>query len=186
MAKKLQKVVGKQVKAYELGADSPIEAQMIAEGKISFEDGVYYLRSTEVVNANSEKGQQAKAGDFFKVDGEGNPYPNDREWFLENHRAVSTEDNLYEQIPKPLEAWFYGDEMTDAVKFAVDNGLVKLNPNDPQNYFGAQLWGEWLTAPQTAALMFYSVTRNEQGAVTAVDFNFVIREEIEANYRIVD
>ena len=185
MAKKLQKFVGKQVKAYELGAGSAIEAQLMADGKITFEDGVFYLRSTEVVNAGSEKGQQAKPGDFFKVDGEGNPYPNEREWFLENHKAIDAEENLYEQKPKPLEAWFYGDPETDALRFALDNGLVHLCYEDPNSYFGAQLWGEWLTAPKDAAIIFYSVTR-ENGVVTAVDFNFVIREEIEKNYRIIE
>ncbi|MBQ3415828.1 MAG: hypothetical protein IJH39_10965 [Clostridia bacterium] len=185
MAKKLQKFVGKQVKAYELGAGSTMEVQLIAEGKIAFKNGIFYLRSTEVVNAGSENGQRAVPGDFFKVDGEGNPYPNERKWFLENHIAVDAVNNLYEQKPKPLEAWFYGDPETDALQFALEKGLIHLDYDDTKNFFGAQLWGEWLTAPKDAAIIFYSVTR-ENGVVTAIDFNFVIREEIEKNYRVIE
>ena len=185
MAKMLQKLAGKVVKAYELGSGTAMEAQMIDEGKITFADGNYYLRSTEVVNAGSGRGQKANPGDFFKVDSKGNPYPNDRNEFFENHIAVDEAANEYEQIPKPLEAWFYGDPETDALRFALDNELVHLNYEDPQNYFGAFLWGEWLTAAQDAALIFYSVTR-ENGVVTAIDFNFVIREEIEKNYRLIE
>ena len=178
---KIQKNAGKKVNAYELGCGSAMEAQMIAEGKIVLKDGIYYLRSTEVVNAGTT-GQQAVAGDFFKVDGEGNPYPNAREWFLEHHKVLNAEANEYEQIPQPNEAWFYGEPITDAVQYCLDHDLVKLNEDDPQNYFGAMLWGDWLTAPQTAALMFYSVNRDENGVVTGVDFNFVVKEEIEKNY----
>lgn len=179
---RIQKIAGKKVNAYELGNGNAMEAQMIAEGKITLEDGIYYLRSTEVVNAGT-KGQQAVAGDFFKIDSEGNPYPNAREWFLQHHKVLDVSANEYEQIPQPNEAWFYGEPITDAVQYCLDHELVKLNDEDPQNYFGAMLWGEWLTAPQNAALMFYSVTR-ENGVVTDVDFNFVIKEEIDKNYRI--
>lgn len=178
----MQKKAGKTVCAYELGNGNPMETWMIANGKIILEDGIYYLRSTEVVNAGT-KGQQAVKGDFFKVDGEGNPYPNAREWFLAHHNVLDSDADEYEQIPQPNEAWFYGEPITDAVQYCLDHELVKLNEEDPQNYFGAMLWGEWLTAPQSAALMFYSVTR-EDGIVTAVDFNFVIKEEIDKNYRI--
>lgn len=179
---RIQKITGKKVQAFELGNGNTMEAKMIAEGKITVKDGIYYLRSTEVVNAGT-KGQQAVAGDFFKIDSEGNPYPNAREWFLQHHKVIDASANEYEQIPQPNEAWFYGEPITDAFQFCLDHELIKLNLEDPQNYFGAMLWGEWLTAPRTAALMFYSVTR-ENGIVTGVDFNFVIKEEIEKNYRI--
>lgn len=49
----IQKIAGKKVNAYELGNGNAMEAQMIAEGKIILEDGIYYLRSTEVVNAGT-------------------------------------------------------------------------------------------------------------------------------------
>ena len=181
---KLMKNSGKKVNAYELGANTPMEDMMLREGKIVLEDGVYYLRSTEVVNAGT-KGQEAHAGDFFKVDGEGNPYPNGRDWFLEHHKIIDAPNGVYEQIPQPNEAWFVGEPVTDAVQFAVDHELVKLDPENPEQFFGAHLWGEWLTAPSTAALMFYSISRNRVGIVTAVDFNFVIESEIQQNYHIV-
>ncbi len=188
MARKIQKQHGKQLLAYELGKRSEMEMWLISQGKITREGDTYYLRSTEVVNSDptgKAKGQKAKVGDFFKVDGEENPYPNEREWFLENHRIVNPEANIWEQMPKPLEAWAVGDEFTDAMQFAVDNGLITLNDQDLQHYFKAFLWGEWLTAPCDATVVFYSVTR-EDGVVTKIDFNFVIKSEVESNYVVID
>ena len=180
MAKKMViKKSGKKVFAYELGAGSVMEKRFISEGKIKVRaDGTYELFSQE---CNSGSGEIAHPGDFFKVDGSGFPYPNERIWFDANHRHI--EGECYEQLPKPLEAWEYGDEIDERIEFLVMKKGLILNPKAPKEYFGAKLWKSWLTAAKDAVLVFYSITRDESGNIIDADFNFVARAEFEASYR---
>jgi hypothetical protein len=171
------KNLGKQVEAWELGTDSAKELTLISEGKITKNDTGYELFSQE---AQSGSGEKAAAGDFFKVDKAGFPYPNGREWFLANHRHI--EGDTWEQLPKPLMAWEVSEELTPEIQFLIDNKGLKLSPATPDQYFGAELWGAWLTAASDAVLIFYSVTRDENGTITDADFNFVARPEFEASY----
>ena len=169
---------GKQVKAYELGMGTDMEKQLLAEGKIvSLNNGKYEIFSQE---CKSGSGEKANAGDFFKVDKAGYPYPNEREWFIANHKHI--EGDTYEQLPKPLMAWESTEAMTPEVRFLVENKGLKLSPETPDEYFGAELWGSWLTAKANAILIFYSVTYDKTGAVVDADFNFVARDEFNATY----
>lgn len=169
---------GKTVEAWELGTGSEMQQKLFAEGKIVYTDnGKYELFSQE---AQSGSGEKAVAGDFFKVDKAGFPYPNGREWFLANHRHI--EGDTWEQLPKPLMAWESTEEITPEVQFLIDNKGLKLSPATPDQYFGAELWGSWLTAASDAVLIFYSVTRDENGTIVDADFNFVARPEFEASY----
>lgn len=180
------KNTGKTVCAYELGANTEVEAKLIEEGKIVVcDDGSYELFSSETVGA--EHGQLAKVGDFFKVDQKGNPYPNDREWFLSNHKHISGDE--YEQIPKPLEAWTADQPIDDRIQFLIDSKGLVLNPNDPAKYFTAPLWGALETADAEATLIFYSVTRDDSGKVVDADFNFVMKEAFNddaTGYHVVE
>ena len=55
-----------RVRAWELGAGSDMEKEMIRVGKIiAHPDGVYEVFSQE---STEGKGQMAHAGDYFKVD----------------------------------------------------------------------------------------------------------------------
>lgn len=169
---------GKKVQAWELGMGSAMELKLIKEGKIVYAgNGNYELFSQE---CNSGAGEKANAGDFFKVDKAGYPYPNNRAWFLENHRHI--DGDTYEQRPKPLDAWEVTEGITPEVQFLIDHKGLKLSPETPEQYFGANLWGAWLTAASDAVLVFYSVTRNESGVIIDADFNFVARKEFEATY----
>ena len=86
-----------RVRAWELGAGSFMEQEMILRGKIvAYPGGVYELFTRE---APEGRGEMAKAGDFFKVDGEGFPCPNEREFFLLNHRPL--EGDWYTQVNQP-------------------------------------------------------------------------------------
>lgn len=179
---------GKIVEAWELGTGSEMERKLIAADKIRFNEE-YELRSQEVkpeiLERDGQKkeiwhGEKACAGDFFKVDKAGFPYPNRREWFLANHRRL--EGDTWEQLPKPLMAWEVTEEMTPEVQFLIDNKGLKLSPDTPEQYFGAELWGAWLSAASDAVLVFYSVTRDENGVILDADFNFVARKEFEATY----
>ena len=67
--KKVRKKEEKIIYAYRLGSDSEMERMMVQEGKIrKTADGSYELFSSE---AHNDRGEQAKSGDYFKVDGLG-------------------------------------------------------------------------------------------------------------------
>ena len=172
---------GKQVFAYELGAGSQLERELIHQGKIHREGERYALFSREAVNG---QGQQALAGDFFKLDGDGFPYPNDREWFFANHRPVG--GDVYEQLPKPLEIWEAQDGEHPLVQWLVAEGRLRLRPEEPERFFNARLWGADLSAAWDAVLVFYGVERNEAGEIVDISFNFVAREEFRKTYFYCD
>lgn len=175
---KVIKNAGKMVQAYQLGAGSSMEQQLISEGKIHrIDDSTFELFSQEV---HTGTGEVAKAGDYFKVDNAGFPYPNEKAWFETNHRQI--DGDTYEQLPKPLEAWEATEPMTETVQWLVDNGKLDLDESSTEKFFGATLWGSYLTAAKDAVLVFYGVTRDEDGTITGVDFNFVARSEFEATY----
>ena len=174
---KVIKNKGKEVRAWELGTNSPMERKLIAEGKIQKTCNGFLLFSQE---AQSGEGEHAKAGDFFKVDKAGYPYPNKRDFFLLNHTPI--EGDTYEQHPKELLAWEIAEEITPEVQFLIDHKGLVLNPQKPDQYFGAKLWGAWLTAASDAVLIFYSVSYDDEGNVIDADFNFVARAEFEAAY----
>lgn len=172
------------VKAYPLGAGHPMEAALIEEGAIRLrEDGSYELFSQEAVNG---QGQIAYPGDYFKVDtieGRHFPYPNGRDFFVENHVHISGDE--YEQKNKPLQIWRLSDEMPDAVKWLVDNGRLTLKPEDPAHYFNAFLWGADLSAASDATLVFYGIDRDCSGTIVDASFNFVAKPEFDACYTIL-
>jgi hypothetical protein len=174
----------KVVKAYPLGQGHPMETALIEEGAIRLlPDGSYALFSQEAVNG---QGQIAHAGDYFKVDtidGRHYPYPNDREFFLSNHVHLSGDE--YEQRNKPLLIWQSADELCEEVRWLVDTGRLTLKPQEPDRFFNAFLWGADLSAAADATLLFYSVDRDETGAITDISFNFVAKPEFDASYVIV-
>lgn len=175
----------KIVMAYPLGAGHPMEALLIEEGAIRLlPDGSYALFSQEAVNG---QGQIARAGDYFKVDtidGRHYPYPNSREFFLDNHIHLTGDE--YEQINKPLLIWQVGDAFTEEVNWLVDTGRLTLKPQEPAHYFNAFLWGADLSAAADATLVFYSVDRDENACITDISFNFVAKPEFEACYVLVE
>lgn len=175
----------KIVKAYPLGAGHPMEAALIAEGAIRLRpDGTYELFSQEAANGC---GQIARPGDYFKVDtidGRHFPYPNSREFFLENHTHL--EGDTYEQANKPLMVWQAADAPTPELRWLVETGRLTLKPQEPDRYFNAFLWGADLSAAADATLVFYSVDRDENGAITDISFNFVAKPEFDASYVMVE
>ena len=174
----------KIVTAYPLGAGHPMEQALIEEGAIRRrEDGSYELFSQEAVNG---QGQVAYAGDYFKVDtvdGRHFPYPNSREYFVANHTHIGGDE--YEQANKPLMIWQVGDEMLPEVQWLTETGRLTLKPQEPSHYFNAFLWGADLSAAQDATLIFYSVDRDADGAITDISFNFVAKPEFDASYTIL-
>lgn len=167
--------------AYELGRASDMELALVAAGKIRVRpDGRYELFSLEAVNGT---GQIARAGDLFKVDGLGAPYPIERECFLQTHRAV--EDDLYHQITGPLCAWTADDEMCPEIEFLMAHKGLRIDEKNEARYFTAPLWGTVESAPRDAVIVFYELCRDEGGEILDATFNFVARCEFERTYRWV-
>ena len=170
-----------RVQAWELGAGSDMEKEMIRRGKIAAHpDGTYELFSQE---ASEGKGQFAKAGDFFKVDDKGFPYPNERAFFLKNHRCLG--GGWYEQAAKPLKIWRKGEPECEEIRFLLDRGILFLHPEDPRRYFSAFLWDTNETAPEDAVIVFFAVERDPAGNITGINFNFVVKDYFEKNYRVI-
>lgn len=178
------KSLRKIITAYPLGEGHPMEAALIAEGAIRLlPDGTYELFSQEAVNGS---GQIVHAGDYFKVDtidGRHYPYPNNREFFLANHIHLGGDE--YEQINRPLPIWQAGDEMFEQLRWLLDTGRLTLKPEDPDHYFNAFLFDTDLSAPIVATLVFYRVDRDDTGAITDIDFNFVAKAEFDACYTLL-
>ena len=128
--------------AWELGAGSDMEKQLIETGKlVAHPDGIYEVFTKE---ATEGKGQIANAGDFFKVDTEGYPSPCERNWFFANHKHV--EGDWYEQVAKPLKIWRKDDPESEEIKFLIDSGALNIHSEDLNKYYSAYLWGTMETA----------------------------------------
>ncbi|MBO2517488.1 MAG: hypothetical protein CW338_09520 [Clostridiales bacterium] len=174
--------INTKVRAWELGAGTDMEREMTAQGRIvPFPDGTYEVFSQETTEG---KGQVARAGDFFKVDDSGYPYPNERECFLASHRPAG--DGWYEQTARPLLIWRRGDPETEELRYLLDNGMLSLHPETPQRFFTARLWDTEETSPCDSILVFFDVERDGKGGITGIDFNFIIRGYFERNYRLLD
>lgn len=167
-----------RTKAYCLGTGSRMEELLIKEGKIrKTGEETYEVFSQE---ARSGEGEQARAGDYVKVDGSGFPYPISAKHFCRNHEPV--EGDTYVEIPRPRAIWEYGDEMFFQVKELLDSGRLVLKEEEEEAYFQARLKGAWLTASKDAVLVFYSLEKDEEGNY---HFNFVARKEFDASYDYV-
>lgn len=169
------------IQAWKLGAGTPKEKELIAKKTILLrKDGSYELFSRE---AMGKTGQIAKAGDYFKVDSGGYPYPNERKIFEATHEHI--EADWYRQETPVLLAWASDQPIFDVVQFLFDRKLVVLHEDDPAHFFSASLWGTEETAAKDAVLVFYRIQRDDSGNILKVEFNFVERSEFDQTYRIV-
>lgn len=169
------------IAAWRLGDGTAKEREMIAQGKIvKRADGVYEIASRE---AEGGVGQIARAGDYFKIDLGGYPYPNAKRTFEATH--THDHGDLYIQQTPPLPAWVYGQPMTDEVQYLLDGNIVKINADDPARFYTARLWGTTEYAARDAVIIFYRVERDGDGKITDAEFNFVERSEFEKTYRVV-
>lgn len=178
----IMKKTGRPVEAYRLGENEPMEQKLLEEKKIRrTEDGAYELFSSEAVNG---AGELAEAGDYFKVDSHGFPYPNKKEWFEANHTHIS--GNQYMQIPKPLKAWKDGMPVCEEIAWLLETGRLTIDKADIERYFHAFLYGSPLSAARDAAIVFYEVKRDDAGTIEDMDFCFVARDIFEQVYRICE
>ena len=170
-----------RVRAWELGAGSEMEKEMILQRKIiAHPGGTYELFSREAAEG---KGQIAVSGDFFKVDNEGFPYPNARAYFLKNHEHL--EGEWYRQASRPMKFWRRGEPMCEEIRFLLDRGILSFHPENPERFFSAFLWDTEETAPEDAVVMFFSVERDPEGKITGINFNFIVKDYFQKYYRVV-
>ena len=168
--------------AWEFGAGSDMEKQLISSGRvIAHEDGSYEVFTKE---ATEGKGQMAKTGDYFKVDEEGFPSPCEKDWFEENHTHI--EGDWYIQTAKPLKIWRKDDPETEEIRYLLEIGALTIHSEDPVKYYSAYLWGTMETAPDDAVIVFYAVNRDEDGNIGSVTFNFVDADYFKDHYKIID
>lgn len=183
MMRKAIKKSGKTILAYELGTDDDKLQSFMQRGEIKkISENEYEIFSQEAING---KGQKAKTGDYIKIDSAQKPYPNDREFFQKNHKKIS-DDNEYEQIPKPVYIWQADDSMCDEVQFLLQNKGLIIEEGNNDKYFTAPLWGTTLSAKRNAYLVFYKIKRASDGEIIDIDFNFVENEEFKKTYVILE
>lgn len=176
--KKAVKNQGKIVHAYRLGDASETELRLLREGLIRIrEDKTYELFSLEAVSGS---GEIARKGDYFKLSADGRPYPNAKDFFEANHRFL--DGDRYEQYPKPLEVWCAEDGLCPEIRFLQEHKGLVIDPSGGEKYFSAPLWGTVLSAAADAVIVFYGITRNDDGTIADADFNFVSREEFDRTY----
>lgn len=170
------------VQAWQLGQDTPMERQLLREGKLRCPaPGHYEIFSREALG---QRGQLARSGDYIKVDSAGFPYPNRKSYFEANHEPLGAD--VYRQHPKPLQAWLLGDPMNDVIAFLQQHRQLRIDPSRPEACFQAPLWGSILTADADAVLVIYRLERDDRGQILDVEFNFVARQEFDLTYRFLD
>ncbi|MCI7812391.1 MAG: hypothetical protein MR543_01740 [Robinsoniella sp.] len=177
------KKAGKTVQAYCLGEDHQMIRELIESGKIEkLDDDTYVVWSQEAVNGK-KKGEIAYRGDFIKLDSSGAPYPNRRDFFVENHRHLSGDD--YEQIRKPLYAWKDGEDDCEEIEFLKKHKGLVIDRDHPEKFYSAPLYGTLLCADSQAVVIFYNIDREEQ-QIKDIDFNFIEHGEFERTYRVIE
>ncbi len=172
----------KIIKAYELGKKCAEIQRLIKEEKIKkISEEEYEIFSQEAVNG---RGQIACKGDFVKMDTTGSLYPNDRKFFLENHKHI--QECEYEQISQPVYIWQAYEDMCLEVEFLIKNKNLIINKENKEKYYTALLWGTKLSAARDAYLIFYSIKKDLNESIIDIDFNFVEHEEFEKTYTIIN
>ena len=196
----------RRVKAWELGAGSLIERDLIAEGAIRPEDDeLYRILSRERFLQETRFAQEtpvgtfAEKGDFITVNTvNGKQYPclNQRKYFMETHQHI--EGNEYDQRSEAVGVWFFGDPVSPELQYISKYNILSavLRHMIAGNRF-------WLLTSDAfigispvraielyfgdkATIIFYNVKRNETGEIVDLDFMFIERDAFNRDYVFCD
>lgn len=163
--------------AFQLGTSCPLAEKLTAEGLLLPQaDGAWRVKTRESMT----EGELARDGDYIKFDSASMPYPTKKDWFEANHTRV--EEGLYLQKVQPRKAWRAAEPVCPEVRFLLDRGLLQW---DPEQGFGAELWGTWQTADRDAVVVLDRVEPDGQGGFTAVEFHLVAAEEFAVSYEVL-
>lgn len=180
----VRKKEGTIVTAYQLGSRSSVLEQLISSGKMRvLDNNRYEVFSQEAMEENG-RGEIAQNGDWIKIDGSGNPYPNSKEYFMSHHELISGDE--FKQIPQTYSAWTIECSMCPEIKFLARNKGLKINRTSPEKFFEAPLWGTNEVAAENAIIFFYNIVYGSDNSIIDVDFNFVERKEFEKNYEVIN
>ena len=172
---------GNRIIAYRAGSGCRELEELIRQGRIlRIDEDTYEVLTKEAVHG---KGEVFHTGDYVKLDSDGWPYPNKKEFFERNHIRIG--EHVYEQIQNELWAWDAEEEMCPEIEFLIREKGLEIREEDPERYFTAQLWGTRLSAAKDAVIVFYRIDRDEHGAMLDCDFNFIARRDFEAAYNIL-
>lgn len=176
------KVVKKSspITAFCLGEDSPLERSLIESGRLRRGSGDQWEVFTQECAGGS--GQFVYNGDYIKFDAQGFPYPNRRDFFLSKHQSLG--GNQFMQISEPLQAWQFGEPISEEMRYLLDHDLLHLHRDDPEHYFQCHQWNTDLSASIDAVVVFYQVDRDDNG-ISAIHFNFVKRSIFDISYQIL-
>lgn len=178
---KVIKNKGKMVQAYKLQKDNETIKELMKKGKITYiGDGKYEVHSLETIG---EKGEIAVEGDWIKIDGNGYPYPNAKDFFESHHYLV--EGDTYEQIPLPLNAWNAECGLCQEVEYLIRNKKLLINETSFEKRYSAELWGTREVAAADAVIVFYQILYDAEGKVEDIDFNFVEKKTFDRTYSIL-
>ena len=171
-----------RIQAWELGAGSVMEQEMIRCRKIvSRPGGIYEIFSRE---ATGKTGQIASAGDFFKVDNYGFPHPWRKAAFLQQHQFL--EGDWYQEAARRVKIWRLSDPVCEEIRFLLNRGILRIDPDNPDRCFTALIWGTEETAASDAVVVIFDTDRGAEGCITGVNFNFVEIGYFNKHYRVIE
>ena len=171
-----------RVQAWELGAGSVMEQEMIRCRKIvPRPGGIYEIFSRE---ATGKTGQIASAGDFFKVDNYGFPHPWRKAAFLQQHQFL--EGDWYQEAARRVKIWRLSDPVCEEIRFLLNRGILRIDPDNPDCCFTALIWGTEETAASDAVVVIFDTDRGAEGCITGVNFNFVEIGYFNKHYRVIE
>lgn len=177
----VRKKSGREIIACRLGDNSSMEQKLLADEKIrrTAEDR-YEVFSREAAGG---EGELARKGDYVKLDSDGFPYPNEKEWF--EQRNCSLGQGRYLQMPERLKAWDWNEPPCKEIEYLIKNHKLIINEEFQSRYYKAFLWGTWLYAAKDAVIVFYQTSYDASGEIMDIDFSFVARTEFERIYDIL-
>ena len=170
-----------RVQAWALGAGSVMEQEMIRCRKIvPRPGGIYEIFSRE---ATGKTGQIASAGDFFKVDNYGFPHPWRKAAFLQQHQFL--EGDWYQEAARRVKIWRLSDPVCEEIRFLLNRGILRIDPDNPDRCFTALIWGTEETAASDAVVVIFDTDRDAEGCVAGVHFNFIEIGYFNKYYRVI-
>ena len=171
-----------RIQAWELGAGSVMEQEMIRCRKIvPRPGGIYEIFSRE---ATGKTGQIASAGDFFKVDNYGFPHPWRKAAFLQQHQFL--EGDWYQEAARRVKIWRLSDPVCEEIRFLLNRGILRIDPDNPDRCFTALIWGTEETAASDAVVVIFDTDRGAEGCIPGVNFNFVEIGYFNKHYRVIE